>query len=156
LWLAMAKGINIEATGLGAWIGSEQVVFDAVKACMDDIRDDVAEVSKSLAPHKSGKLESSQYIRRYYTNLDKCYFTISYKAYNKGFDYAKWTHDERYKLGAGSRAKRPIKGRFCKATLRVGTGYMSNIVEGSKDSWDDFINTNIERKLKASLKKHGG
>lgn len=152
----MAKGLKIEATGLDAWKGSEQVVFDAVKDAMDDIRDDVVATSESLAPHKTGKLEKSHYARRYYTNLQKCYFTISYKGVNKGFDYATWTHDANYNLGAGSRAKQPIRSRFAKGTLRVGKGYLTQVQEASQDGWTAFINATIARKLKASLKKHGG
>lgn len=156
LWLAMAKGLKIEATGLDAWKNAGQVVFDAVKDAMDDIRDDVVNTSESLAPRKTGKLEKSHYARRYYKNLDKCYFTISYKANNKGFDYATWTHDARYNLGAGSRAKRPARSRFAKGSLRVGRGYLSQVVDSSEEAWANYIGTNIKRKLRASLKKNGG
>lgn len=149
----MSKGFKIDVKGLDAWGDAGQVVFDAVKDCMDDIRDDVSEVSESLTPYKTGKLESSQYVRRYYKNLQKCYFTISYKGENKGFDYATWTHDEKYNLGEGSRAKRPARSRFAKGTLTVGTGYVSQIQEASEDNWARFISTNIGKKLKASLKK---
>lgn len=151
----MAKGLKIEVTGINAWKDAGQVVFDAVKDAMDDIRDDFVETSESLAPHKTGKLEKSHYARRYYKNLDKCYFTVSYKAVNKDFDYATWTHDEDYNLGAGSRAKRPARSRFAKGTLRVGKGYMSQVKEASEENWTKFINDNIARKLKVSLMKNG-
>lgn len=151
----MAKGLKIEATGLKAWDNAGQVVFDAVKDAMDDIRDDFVEASESLAPHKTGKLEKSHYARRYYKNLDRCYFTVSYKAVNKGFDYATWTHDEDYNLGVGSRAKRPARSRFAKGTLKVGKGYMSQVKEASEENWTKFINDNIARKLKVSLMKNG-
>lgn len=149
----MAKGLKIEATGLEAWNNAGQVVFDAVKDCMDDIRDDFIMTTESLAPHKTGKLEKSHYARRYYKNLEKCYFTISYKAVNKGFDYATWTHDEQYNLGEGSRAKRPARSRFARGALRVGTGYMTQVKEASQEGWTEFINQNIDRKLKASVKR---
>lgn len=151
----MAKGFKITATGLEAFKNAGQVVFDAVKDAMDDIRDDVVATTESLAPHKTGKLEKSHYARRYYKNLENCYFTISYKGVNKGFDYAKWTHDENYNLGAGSRRKRPRRSRFAKKPLKVGKGYVSQVIDASEDEWTAFIARNIDRKLKQSLKKNG-
>lgn len=153
----MANRFKISATGLEAFKGSEQVIYDAVKDCMDDIRDDVIATTESLAPHKIGNLERSHYVRRYYKNLKNCYFTISYKAVNPkdGFDYASWTHDEQYKLGAGSRAKTPHRSRFSKRPLRVGRHYVSQVISGSQESWYAFIAKNIDRKLKQSIKKNG-
>lgn len=150
----MSKGISITATGLDAWKNADQVVFDAVKDCMDDIRDDVNMVTESLTPFKTGTLEAGRYTRRYYKNLDKCYFTISYKANNPkdGFDYATWTHDADYNLGEGSRAKRPARSRFAKGLLTVGKGYMSQVQEKSENAWTEYIRTNVMRKLRASVR----
>ncbi|HID0815700.1 TPA: hypothetical protein ACXNW3_001160 [Clostridium botulinum] len=150
----MAKGLKIEATGLEAWNDAGQVVFNAVKDAMDDIRDDFKDVSASLTPKKTGRLEKSQYVRRYYKNLEKCYFTVSYKANNPkdGFDYAKWTHDADYSLGDISRSKKPARSRFARGSLRVGKGYMSQVPEASSEGWTEFISKNIERKLNYSLK----
>lgn len=147
----MAKGLKIEATGLDAWKNADQILFDAVKDAMDDIRDDFNMVSESLTPYKTGKLENSRYTRRYYKNKDNVYFTVSYKAINKGFDYATWTHDADYNLGEGSRAKRPARSRFAKGSLRVGKGYMSQVQEASQEAWTEYINHTINRKLKASI-----
>lgn len=150
----MAKGLKIEAKGLEVWLGTEveQTVFDAVKDCMDDIRDDFKAVSFSLVPKKTGNLEESQYVRRYYKNLEKVYFTISYKGVHAGFDYASWTHDADYNLGEISRSKRPARSRFAKGSLRVGKGYLSQVKEASEGAWDDFIAENIDRKLTVLLK----
>lgn len=151
----MANMFRVHATGLEAFKDAGQVVFDAVKEAMDEIRDDVITVTESLAPRKTGKLERSHYVRRYYKNLDKCYFTISYKAINKGFNYATWTHDENYNLGAGSRRKRPARSRFAKGTLRVGTGYVSQVIEASQDAWVEHIAETVNKKLNESLDKNG-
>lgn len=156
LWLEVAKGLKVEAKGLDAWKDAGQVVFDAVKEAMDDIRDDVSVVTQSLTPRKTGKLEKSQYVRRYYKNLDRCYFTVSFKGVNKGFDYATWTHDARYNLGAGSRAKRPAKSRFARGSLRVGRGYLTQVTDSSEEAWSKYIAEVIDRKLQESIKKNGG
>jgi len=150
----VAKGFKIEAKGLRAFSEAEQVVFDAVKEAMDDIKDDVVEVSSSLAPHKTGKLEKSHYTRRSYKNLANCTFSLRYRADNKGFDYASWTHDADYKLGEGSQQKRPAHSRFAKGSLRVGSGYVSQVIDASQEQWDEFVAYTIDRKLKASLKKN--
>lgn len=148
----MAKGLKIEVTGMDAFNLSDRVVYEAVRDCMDDIKDDVLAVSKSLAPKKTGKLESSARTRKKYVNLESCSFSITFKGNNKGFDYATWTHDKDYKLGVGSMAKQPKKSRFAKGTLRVGKGYMSQVIESSDKEWLRFISQNVDRKLKASIK----
>lgn len=152
----MSTMFRITVKGIKSFNGASQAIFDTVKDCMDVIRDDVSTVSRSLTPRKSGQLEESQYVRRYYKNLDKCYFTVSYRRTNKGFDVAKWTHDADYNLGAGSRAKRPVRSKFASGSLRVGQGYLSQVVKSSEDAWTIYINANVAKNLRASIKKNGG
>lgn len=149
----MAKGFKVSIKGHKAWEKSPDVVYEAVKNCMDDIRDDVIKVSSSLAPHKTGALDSSARARRYYRNLNNCWFSVTFYGDNKGFDYATWTHDETYNLGEGSRRKRPVQGRFAKGALRVGKGYLSQVEQASEKSWKEFIDTNVKKKLRAEVKK---
>jgi hypothetical protein len=145
--------MRISATGLDAFINADKAVYEAVKSSMDDIRDDVKAVSQSLTPEDTGKLAGSAFTRRTYKSLDSCSFSISYRATNNGFDYAKWTHDADYKLGEGSMRKRPIQGKFARGTLKVGPGYLSQVEEASSDAWTDYIAKNIDSSLKRSVSK---
>jgi hypothetical protein len=152
----MQREYGIDVTGINSFDSASQVVFDAIKDCMDDIRDDVAVVSASLTPFKTGKLENSQQVTRYFVNLEQYYFTVTFTALNKDFDYATWTHDETYNLGAGSQQKTPAHSRFATGTLHVGDGYLTQVVESSQEAWIEYISYTIDRKLKASLKQNGG
>lgn len=143
-----AVKIKITPTGFGKFKGMSKSVFEGVKDAMDDIRDDLVDTSESLAPYKTGKLEKSHRTRRTYKQGKDVSFTISYKAMNRGFDYAEWTHDKKYKLGAGSRAKQPKKSRFSKTAFRVGRQYLKKVVTGTAKGRSDFIQHTINRKLK--------
>lgn len=148
----MANGIKIEVKGLDSFIGADVIVYEAIKDCMDDIRDDLLILATGLAPVDSGKLEKSVSVRRSYNNKKGCSFTISFKAENKGFDYATWTDEADYNLGKKSAEKPLPKSRFAKGSLQVGKGYASNSVDISREGWDKFIKENIDRKLTASLR----
>lgn len=150
----MAKGLKIEVTGLDMFKDINSVIYGAVKDCMDDIKEDAIKTASGSAPVKTGKLEKSYYVRSKNVELKRCDFSLSFKAVNKGFNYAVWTHDATYKLGAKSRAKQPPKSRFAKGTLRVGNKYLTNMTEASQDNWKEFIQNNVSKKMRASIKKN--
>lgn len=151
----MAVKFTIKAKGLDMLKNASKAVFEAVKDAMDDIKDDVVEVSSSLAPHKTGRLEQSHFTRRSYVNLQKCTFSIRYKAENPkdGYDYSGAMHDSSYNLGEGSRAKQPAHSRFARGSLHVGRGYLSQVIEASEEQWDEYIAYTVERKLKQALQR---
>lgn len=151
----MAVRFTIKAKGLDAFKNASQAMFDGVKDAMDDVRDDLVTVSSSLAPHKTGTLEKSHYTRRSYKNLQKCTFSIRYKANNPkdGYDYATEMHNGDYNLGKGSQAKQPAHSRFARGSLHVGKGYVSQVVDASQAQWDEYVSYTATRKLKQSLKK---
>lgn len=138
---------NIKARGFDNFKGLSKAVFEGVKDAMDDIRDDMVDTTESLAPHKTGKLEKSHRTRRMYKQGQNVSFTIAYRAMNRGFDYAEWTHDEKYNLGAGSRAKQPKKSRFSKTAFRVGRQYVSKVIKATSKGRNDFIQHTINRKV---------
>lgn len=145
---------KITAKGFRSYKKASQEVFNTVKDAMEDIKDDIVDTSESLAPHKTGKLEKSHRIRRNYKNLQNISFTIAYSAMNKGFDYAEWTHNAKYNLGAGSRAKQPKKSRFSNTAFRVGRNYLGKVVDGTRKGRNEFIQHTIDRKM-AYYWQHG-
>ncbi|MFT8313248.1 MAG: hypothetical protein ABF633_03220 [Clostridium sp.] len=150
----MAKGLKIEAVGLEMFKDVNEVIFGAVEDCMSDIKDDAVKVASGSAPVDTGKLEKSYYVRTKKVPLKRCDFSLSFRAMNGNFNYAIWTNDETYNLGARSRMKRPAKGRFMKDTPKVGTGYLTNTVELSREGWAKFIQENVARKMRASIRKN--
>lgn len=153
LWLRMAKGLKIEITGLRSFEGLDKEVASSVRESMDVIRMDVVRVSSGLAPVDKGHLENSY--KETITNTNtKSEFEVSYAAYNKGFNYAEWTHNEDYNLGKKSRLKRPAKSRFTKATFKVGKGYLHEVAIACKDGWTDFINAEIDKAVDKAMKRN--
>lgn len=146
--------MRIKATGLDSFKQADKAVWEAVKSSMDVIKDDVKEVSRSLTPMRTGKLQSTAFTRRNYKTMESCNFSISYRATNNGFDYAKWTHDADYKLGEGSMRKRPIQGKFARGSLKVGKGYLKQVEDASSEEWTKFIAKNVSSKLKSSIGKN--
>lgn len=150
----MAKGLKIEVKGLDMFKDINNVIYEAVKDCMDDIKDDAVRTASGSAPVDTGKLEKSYFVRSKKVPLKRCDFSLTFRAMNKGFNYAIWTHDADYKLGVKSRAKQPPKSRFAKGTLRVGNKYLTNMTEASEDNWRKFMQDNVSRKMRASMKKN--
>lgn len=150
----MANGLKIEAKGLEMFKDITEVIYNAVKDAMDDIKEDAVKTASGSAPVKTGKLEKSYFVRSKNVPLKRCDFSLSFKAVNKGFNYSQWTHDADYKLGVKSRAKQVPHSRFAKGTLRVGKGYLKNMQEASKDNWREFIENNVKRKMRASIKSN--
>jgi hypothetical protein len=119
----------------------------AMKDAVLDVTLDLKRVASMSAPHDTGFLEksaqhevfeSSQYIEG----------AVGFSAVEDGFNYAKWTHDEEYELGAKSAKKKGGKSKFGGATVPVGTGYLENALEYNKQGYFKHI----EDKYKEALK----
>jgi len=107
-----------------------------------DVVNDIKRVSSDAAPFKTGVLERN----RLDTTIgkDSMKGTISFEAFNRGFNYAIWTHNENYNLGEGSLKKRGGSSKFGSGTVPVGTGYLENTVEYFRDDYINHLETTIK------------
>lgn len=151
----MAKGLKIEIKGIHAFDGSEEHLHSAICDAMDVIRMDLVRTSSGLAPVKEGILENSYTEKTSNTNT-KAEFSISYAAFNDGFNYAEWTHNREYKLGEKSAKKRPAKSRFANKSFKVGKNYLFGVADACKDGYGNFITKYVNKELKKHLKKNNG
>lgn len=108
----------------------------AVNQSLLDVVNDVRRVSSAAAPHKSGKLEKNiSTVKRDGSTITG---TVEFKAVNRRFDYAEWTHNADYNLGEGSRKKPGGKSVFG-GSVPVGKGYLARTIEGGNDGYLDHI-----------------
>lgn len=106
------------------------------KTSFDTVSTDVKRVSAGAAPKKTGFLEKNHLNVEY--NRDKWVAHIYFKATNRGFDYADWTHEAHYNLGKRSRQKPGGNSRFT-GHVPVGRKYLENTVEQGRNSYQDHI-----------------
>jgi hypothetical protein len=150
----MSKGFKIDIKGLTSFSKMNDVVWEAITDCMDDIQEDALKVSKSIAPKDSGDLEKSISSRKYRKKGKIAWFSLKATAENKGFDYAEWTHDKTYNLGKKSRAKRPQRSRFSNHGFRVGKGYMSQVPDALEGDWTKFMQDTVTLRIRVETRKN--
>lgn len=115
-----------------------KAINKAMKDAMTDITLDIKRVASESAPHKSGFLEKNA---EHDVFLGENYFegTVSFSAVERGFNYAQWTHDKKYKLGKKSAKKKGGRSRFGTQAVPVGTGYLTNAIEFNEKGYLDYI-----------------
>lgn len=120
----------------------------AGKEALVDVVSDIKRVSSDSAPFKDGDLQKN----RYRTQIGKNSMsgTVAFEAFNKGFDYARWTHNMTYNLGEGSRKKSGGTSKFGSGTIKVGTGYLKNTVE----TFEKGYKKHIEDAIKGTASKY--
>lgn len=103
-----------------------------------DVVLDVKRVSSESAPHKTGFLEKNRY--SIVSTRDGLEGYVGFEARSKkGFDYATWTHDATYNLGAGSRAKRGGKSKYGGGVVPVGRQYLATTVRSNAHGYYDHF-----------------
>lgn len=145
---------NIKLEHSRTYKNASKELFKAVEEAMTDIKDDIVDTSSSLAPYKTGKLEKSHTVKKTIIPLKKISFEIAYNAFNKGFNYAQWTHDEFYHLGEGSKGKRPKKGKFSNKTFSVGKRYLYNATEGVQEKGSKYIEDKMKKRVSEYFNQH--
>jgi hypothetical protein len=149
----MSIHFDIKFENFRTFKNSDEVLFKAVEKAMTDIKDDIVDTSSSLAPHKTGKLEKSHIVKKTVIPLHRVSFEIAYRAFNKGFNYAWWTHEEKYNLGLGSQQKQQQyhkKGKFSNKVFRVGRYYLDNATDGVEQNGGKYI----EKEMKKSVAEY--
>lgn len=120
----------------------------AVEQGMNDITDDLLRVASLRSPVDEGTLEKSG-TSKIAKSGESIKGIVSFSARNKGFNYAKQMNDKTYKLGKKSVIKsgRGIRSKFSKASMKVGTGYLSDSAEKCADGYSKHINDLIGRSI---------
>lgn len=132
----MAKmGIKVDVTDNTGKISNQ--MFKNLKQAVTDVTLDIKRVSSASAPHKSGFLEKNTHDIQ--AGADFIEGSVSFKAVNKGFDYAEWTHNADYNLGEKSKRKSGGKSRYGSGSVPVGKGYLKNTVENGRAGYREHI-----------------
>lgn len=107
---------------------------------------DVKRVSSQSAPHKTGFLENNRHVFANRGGSLEAYVGFSARS-KQGFDYATWTHEKKYNLGAGSKAKLGGKSKYGGGVVPVGTGYLRKTIEQNSAGYLEHI----EKQLKKAM-----
>lgn len=113
-------------------------VKKAMEDAMTDIVLDLKRVASMSAPHDTGYLEKNA-THEVYVGSKYLEGTVGFSAVEKGFNYAQWTHDKKYNLGAKSAKKKGGKSRFSSKVVPVGTGYLENALEFNRQGYLDYL-----------------
>jgi hypothetical protein len=110
---------------------------------VDDIREDIIEVAKGNAPRKTGALEDSIKASRRVVQGKSINIKVTATATNRGFDYATWTHEAHYKLGAISASKSGGHSRFG-MSFTVGRDYIGKIEPALHSAYLRYIQEGLD------------
>ena len=109
-----------------------------------DITNDILMTAQARAPKKKGDLEQSGSMS---VNKQAKTGEVSFKAMRRGFNYARKMDKSTYNLGETSRRKPPVKSKFYKGSMPVGTGYLTDTFEkcgrGTKNGYKQYIKDEI-------------
>lgn len=113
-------------------------VKKAMKEAMLDVTLDLKRVASASAPHDTGYLEKNAQ-HEVYVGSQYLEGTVGFSAVEKGFNYAEWTHDNKYNLGAKSAKKKGGRSKFGSGIVPVGQGYLENALNNNKQGYLDHI-----------------
>lgn len=109
-------------------------IKSAMKNAMTDITLDMKRVASQSAPHDTGFLEKSAQ-HEVFVASGYIEGQVGFSAVENGFNYAEWTNEKQYKLGAKSAKKSGGKSKFGGATVPVGTGYLTNALQYNRTGY---------------------
>jgi hypothetical protein len=114
----------------------------AMKESMKDLH----RVASETTPYDEGDLEMGGF---HGVDIAGAEITgwVGFEAFNKGFNYAIWTHEETYNLGEGSQKKSGGHG-MSGASYPVGNKYLSRPHEGEAPTYRNLIEQDIKDALK--------
>lgn len=132
----------------------DDFMYDAVSKGMNDITDDLLRVAQQRSPVDEGTLEQSG-TSQVSSSKRMVKGFVSFSARNKGYNYAMKMDKGNYKLGKKSLSKssRGVRSKFSKASMNVGSGYLTDSAEKCKDGYVKHINEQIVKAVaKSGLK----
>lgn len=101
---------------------------------MTDVVLDLKRVASMSAPHKTGFLEKNAQ-HEIFVGSQGIEGSVGFSAVERGFNYAKWTHDEDYELGEKSKRKSGGQSKFGSGRVPVGKGYLENALEMNREGY---------------------
>lgn len=124
----------------------------SVKTAMNEITTDLLRTAQARAPVDSKTLERSGTMK--VTSGSKGYEgRVSFRATNRGYNYAKKMDEQTYNLGTKSLAKSAsgVRSRFSDTTLKVGTGYLSDTAKQCEKGYQ----AHVQEELATAIRKNG-
>lgn len=122
-------------------------IQSALNMSLHDVGDDLVRASSGAAPHETGYLESS-WNKKVDTSPTQGSVEVSYRAYNRGFNYALKMHEGSYNLGEGSRRKPGGVGMSGKR-YPVGAKFLERPLMGERSTYQKHVKERLARNLKA-------
>ncbi|OEC78239.1 hypothetical protein ACRV5I_20200 [Bacillus halotolerans] len=121
-------------------------VKKTMRGAMLDVILDAKRVASKSAPHDSGFLEKTA---QHEIHVASGYIegSVGFSAVHKGFNYAEWTHDASYKLGAKSKKKKGGKSKFGGGAVPVGKGYLENTLSMNRSGYMDYLEEKYRQAL---------
>lgn len=112
-----------------------------------DCGQDLARASSGAAPHDKGILEKSYTVTPRKT-ANGGEVSVSYAAYEDGFNYAIKMHEGSYNLGPGSLSK-PGGTGMSGARYAVGPKYLERPLRGESETYKKHIQDQVSNALRA-------
>lgn len=122
-------------------------VRKAMELGMNDVVDDLIRTSSDTTPILKGTLQKAWSRNVRWLSASKIEGTVGYRADEGGFNYALWTHEYDYKLGAES-LKKPGGTGMSGKHYPVGNKYLTRPLEGEKQAYHDHIAKEIREELR--------
>lgn len=121
----------------------------AVNDGIEDCTADLLRVASLRTPVDSQTLEQSG-SSKVSSSSSTVTGHVSFKAINKGYNYAKKMNDTKYNLGEKSLRKSSggVRSRFCSESLKVGTGYLSDTAEKCEKGYTKHVQDKIGEVIK--------
>ena len=113
----------------------------AVGQGIEECTDDLLRVASLRTPVDTGNLEKAGTSKVIKSGKSIKGF-VSFSAVNRGFNYAKKLNDSTYNLGSKSirKSSRGVRSKFTKASLKVGTGYLTGTALECQEGYSEHIN----------------
>lgn len=112
-------------------------VIDALTDCTIDL----LSTAQKRAPYKEGTLEQNGAKK---VNTNTMVGEVSFRAINRGFNYARQMDTKKYNLGKQSKRKSPAKSKFCSGSLPVGTGFLTDTAKRCANGYQEHINDAVD------------
>ena len=116
----------------------------SVNVAMKECTADLLRVSMARTPVDSTTLEKSG-TSKVECGLNSTTGIVSFKAMNKGYNYAYKMDKGTYKLGKKSldKSSRGVRSKFCNSALKVGTGYLTDTADKCQKGYAQHISKAI-------------
>ena len=140
--------INVKIDGLDIPFRLESKAKKVTKEAITEYTMDLLRVATLRTPVDEGNLEQSGTKQIKGTN-NGATGTVSFKAMNKGFNYAVKMHEGRYRLGSGSIAKsgRGVRSKYYDGTFKVGSKYLEGTALSCKKGYEKDIQLRLSKAL---------